>query len=254
MGKQPVAIVTGGGQGIGRGIAATLLGAGYRVGILALDDEAGRETEAELGENLRFFRCDVSDEAAVQRAVAAVVDSFGRLDGLVNNAANPVPHSGPIEELSLEAWRRITALNLDSVFLCTKYAVPALRAAGGAIVNIASVRALQSEPHGEAYSATKGALIALTHALATSLGPDVRVNAVSPGRVPVSEWKKKSVRRAFVAHEDDARAPLGRVGQPTEIGELVAFLLSDKASFITGQNIVADGGMGKRIFYPGQGG
>jgi hypothetical protein len=131
-----------------------------------------------------------------------------------------------------------------------KHCVSHLRQARGAIVNIASTRALQSEAHTEAYSATKGGLVALTHALAVSLGPDVRVNCVSPGWIAASEWKKRSQRKAAdLRREDHAQHPAGRLGTPQDIAAMVAFLISDEAGFITGQNFVVDGGMTKKMIY-----
>jgi NAD(P)-dependent dehydrogenase (short-subunit alcohol dehydrogenase family) len=132
----------------------------------------------------------------------------------------------------------------------TKHAAPHLRRARGAIVNIASTRALQSEPNTEAYSASKGGLVALTHALAVSLGPDVRVNCVSPGWIDVSARRKRSRRKPEALRpEDRAQHPVGRVGTPEDVAELVAFLLSDAAGFITGQDFIADGGMTRKMIY-----
>jgi NAD(P)-dependent dehydrogenase (short-subunit alcohol dehydrogenase family) len=136
------------------------------------------------------------------------------------------------------------------MFLCAKHAVPALRKARGAIINVASTRALQSEPNTEAYAASKGGVVALTHALALSLGPAIRVNCISPGWIDVSEWKKPSKRKAAALRDvDHAQHPVGRVGNPLDIGKLALFLLSHDASFITGQNFVADGGMTRKMIY-----
>src|SRR5690606_15037656 len=134
------------------------------------------------------LRADVGSEDDVRRLVERTLAAFERLDALVNNAGIGV--SKPIEELTLAEWNRVLATNLTGAFLCSKHAAAALRAGGGAIVNIASTRALQSEGNTEAYSATKGGIVALTHALAISLAPQVRVNCVSPGWIDVSEWKK----------------------------------------------------------------
>jgi NAD(P)-dependent dehydrogenase (short-subunit alcohol dehydrogenase family) len=139
----------------------------------------------------------------------------------------------------LQAWNRRIAVNLTGVFLMTKHCTPHLRRAKGSIVNIGSTRALQSEPNTEAYTASKGGVVALTHALAMSLGPQVRVNCISPGWIAKRKLRKK----------DHAQHPVGRAGRPEDIGEMVAFLISDAAGFITGQNFVVDGGMTRKMIY-----
>jgi NAD(P)-dependent dehydrogenase (short-subunit alcohol dehydrogenase family) len=199
---------------------------------------------------VRFIETDVASEASVEQAVRLTVDQFGRLDALVNNAGIAHPYNGPVDELSLEAWNRVIGVNLTGIFLCTKHAVPFLRRTRGAIVNIASTRAIQSEPNTEAYSAAKGGVVALTHALANSLGPDIRVNCISPGWISVSAWKKASqASQPNLSPIDHAQHPVGRVGTPEDIAALVAFLLSDRAGFITGQNFVVDGGMTTKMIY-----
>ena len=241
---QKVALVTGGAQGIGRAIAQALASRGYALAVADADAAAGAESE------FTFLRCDVSKEPAVRRCVAAVLRRFGRLDALVNNAGLAGPQDPPMERLPLASWNRRLGVNLTGVFLISKHCIPHLRKAGGAIVNIASTRALQSEPDTEAYSASKGGVVALTHALAMSLGPRVRVNCVSPGWIDVSRWKKTAARKpAKHSRADRAQHPVGRIGRPEDIAELVAFLLSDEAGFITGQNFVADGGMTKKMIY-----
>jgi NAD(P)-dependent dehydrogenase (short-subunit alcohol dehydrogenase family) len=171
--------------------------------------------------------------------VRATVRAFGRLDALINNAGLANPADPPLEKLRLADWNRRLAVNLTGAFLMTKHCVPHLRRARGAIVNIASTRALQSEPDTEAYAASKGGLVALTHALAMSLGPQIRVNCVSPGWIA-----KKPVRK-----KDHAQHPVGRVGRPQDVAELAAFLVSERAGFITGQNFVVDGGMTRKMIY-----
>nr|MCU0898525.1 SDR family NAD(P)-dependent oxidoreductase [Burkholderiales bacterium] len=161
-----VALVTGGAQGIGRGIAEGLLAAGWAVAITDIDVEAGEEAAGELGSRgpIAFFRSDAGDEDDARACIAATIARFGRLDALVNNAGIAGATRTPLEQLALRDWDRMIRANLTGAFLMAKHAVPHLRAARGAIVNIASTRALQSEPNTEAYSASKGGLVALTHA------------------------------------------------------------------------------------------
>ena len=191
MDKGRVAIVTGGGQGIGKAIVKKLLEDGLRVVIAEMDEEAGRETLEEyhgLGESV-FMHADISDEAAVKAVVRETVASFRRVDALINNAGIFI--NKPLAKVSLAEWNRVLSVNLTGTFLCAKHAAPHLAKTRGSIVNIASTRALMSEPDTEAYSASKGGVVALTHSLALSLGPDVRVNCISPGWIEVSEWKKR---------------------------------------------------------------
>ena len=244
------AIVTGGGQGIGRATVKRLLEDGWAVVIAELDPEAGVETADEyrgLGP-VAFHETDVADEASVAAMVEAAVARFGRLDALINNAG--ISRNKPLEELTLDDWNAVISTNLTGPWLCAQQAAPRLRAAGGTIVNIASTRALMSEPDTEAYSASKGGLVALSHALALSLGPEVRVNCISPGWIDVTPWQKRSVRRpaALEAH-DHAQHPVGRVGTPEDLAAAVAYLLSSEAGFMTGANLVLDGGMTRKMIY-----
>ena len=242
-------LVTGGAQGIGLATAARLAAHGWRVAIADNDAEALAEARAADGA-LLALHCDVSDEDAVRRAVGDTLVAFGRLDALVNNAGITGAASGPLEALSLAEWNRRIGTNLTGVFLMAKHCASLLRAARGAIVNVASTRALQSESNTEAYSASKGGVVALTHALAMSLGPEVRVNCVSPGWIDVRAWRKIARRdTAPLSAADHAQHPVGRVGKPEDVAALVAWLLSDEAGFVTGQNYVIDGGMTRKMIY-----
>ncbi|SEI85445.1 NAD(P)-dependent dehydrogenase, short-chain alcohol dehydrogenase family [Allopseudospirillum japonicum] len=248
----PVAIVTGGAQGIGRAICGTLLTLGYQVMIADIDVEAGQECKnllMDLGPIL-FHHTDISHEDSIAFMVDMTLERFGRLDLLVNNAGLAVPFTGPIEDLSLATWNQYLSVHLSGSFLCAKYAISALRESRGSIINIASTRALQSEPDTEAYAAAKGGVLALTHALAMSLAPEVRVNSISPGWIEVGDWQKKSVRTEPVHSERDLQQhPVGRIGRPDDVASLVAYLASDAAGFITGQNFVVDGGMTRKMIY-----
>ena len=247
-----VVLVTGGAQGIGRGIAQAVLGAGGSVLVGDLDAEAGAEClrDWDVGERARFRRLDVLRESSAASFVDAARRKFGRIDGLVNNAGIADPHAGPVTGLSWREWNRRLS-SLHGAFLCSKHALPSLRENGGAIVNIASTRALQSEPDSEAYAAAKGGLLALTHALAVSAGPSARVNGISPGWIAVENWKKSAERaRPKLDKADHAQHPAGRVGVPEDIGRLAVYLLSSGLSgFVTGQTFTVDGGMTRKMQY-----
>lgn len=249
-GDNRIALVTGGGQGIGRGIVARLVEDGLQVVAADIDLEAAEETAAEFGANVTAMAVDVADEPSVIDLLKQVRERFGLLDLLVNNAGIARAGNVPVEQLALCDWERIIGTNLTGAFLCCKHAVPLLRPVGGGIVNIASTRALQSEAHTEAYSASKGGIVALTHALAVSLGPEIRVNCISPGWIAVDAWQKRSRRREpELSAQDHAQHPAGRVGRPEDIAGMVAFLASPEAGFITGQNFVIDGGMTRKMIY-----
>jgi NAD(P)-dependent dehydrogenase (short-subunit alcohol dehydrogenase family) len=246
------ALVTGGAQGIGRAIAQQFLADGMSVLIADCDREACQETAAELEKegNTAAICCDVSAEQDVKTAVSEALRLFDRLDVMVCNAGISGFFGVPVTELGLEQWNRVIGVNLTGAFLCAKHAAPHLEKNGGCIINIASTRALQSEPHTEAYSASKGGIVSLTHALSVSLGPRVRVNCISPGWIETAEWQKKSRRKKPALSETDhAQHPAGRVGVPEDVAGIAAFLASDQAAFITGQNFVADGGMTRKMIY-----
>ena len=242
-----VALVTGAARGIGLGIAAWLIAEGWQVVLTDLDRVRGSKVAKVLGDNAWFHGMDVSDEVQVSVGVAEVLGQFGRLDALVCNAAIANPHNITLESLSLAHWNRVLAVNLSGPMLLAKHCAPYLRAHCGAIVNLTSTRAGQSEPDTEAYAASKGGLLALTHALAMSLGPEIRVNAVSPGWI---DARDPSVRRAEPLSEaDHAQHPAGRVGTVEDVAAGVAWLLSKNAGFVTGQEFIVDGGMTRKMIY-----
>jgi meso-butanediol dehydrogenase/(S,S)-butanediol dehydrogenase/diacetyl reductase len=234
-----VVIVTGAASGIGRATATRFAAEGARLVLGDLEADALDAVCEELGPVAVGERVDVADEVDVRRLVQRAVDDHGRLDVLVNNAG--ISQLGRVTELSTELWHRVMAVDLDSVFFATKAAMPHLIASSGCIVNTCSISGLLGDYGLLAYNTAKGAVANMTRNLAIDHGPDgVRVNAVCPGGVvtPMLE----SFHDRF--HEEYARlVPMGRAGRPGEIAAAITFLASDDASYITGHNLVVDGGV-----------
>jgi len=245
--KKSIVVVTGSGRGIGRAVAAMYAEHGAHVVVADRDPEAGtavaREIQEKCGEEAALFHpADVSRPEEIEQLMQMVDERWGRLDVLVNNAGISVWKSP--YDLSVEEWDHILNTNLRSVFLCSREAAKIMRkCGGGAIVNISSTRAHMSEPNTEAYAASKGGILALTHALAISLGPDrIRVNAISPGWIETGDY-------AALRPEDHRQHPAGRVGVPADIARACLFLTQRENGFITGQEIVIDGGMTRKMIY-----
>jgi NAD(P)-dependent dehydrogenase (short-subunit alcohol dehydrogenase family) len=244
------AIVTGGAQGIGQGIAESFLREGCRLVIADCDEKAGRGALRKLGheERCRFIAADVAREEDVDALVKGTLAVFGGIDILVNNAGIMIRK--PLLDLSLAEWHRVLAVNLTGAFLCTRGCIPSLRERKGKIINIASTRALMSEPDTEAYTASKGGLVALTHALALSLGPQVRVNCISPVWIDVGgRHQEGGAGQEQFSPMDHLQHPTGRVGTPEDVAALAVFLASDESGFVTGQNFIIDGGMTRKMIY-----
>lgn len=223
-----VAVVTGAASGIGAATCDVLEGYGWTVVPL---DRGPQERSGAL-------EVDIADAGAV----ATSLEAIPRIDGLVNNAA--VQLNKPLVETGIEEWDHVVAVNLRGPFACLKACHPQLVAAGGSVVNVASVHAVATSHSVAAYAAGKGGLVAFTRAAALELAPlGVRVNAVLPGAVDTQALKDGFSRRADAERTLVERTPLARVGRPSEIGEAIAFLLDrDRAAFITGQQLVVDGG------------
>lgn len=245
--RDSVVIVTGAGQGIGRAVAAAYAAEGARVAVAEVRETTGKQTVQEIqaaGGKAVFIRCDVSVEADVVNLMRETVQAFGRIDVLINNAGIADPHLGSPYELKLEDWDRVMNTNARGCFLASREAAKEMRkTGGGAIVNLSSTRYLMSEPNTEAYAASKGAIASLTHALAVSLGPDgIRVNHISPGWIETGDYEA-------LGAEDHRQHPAGRVGRPEDIARACLFLTDPRNDFITGEGLVIDGGMTRKMIY-----
>jgi NAD(P)-dependent dehydrogenase (short-subunit alcohol dehydrogenase family) len=244
-----VAIVTGGAVGIGRATAVRMAQEGCGVAILDLDEDGGRALARELdadGANARFWRCDVSSEDQVRDAIDEAARHFGRIDILVNNAGIAGPNK-PTHELTEAEWDRVQAVNVKGVFFGTKHAIPHLRAAGGgSIINLSSIYGLVSAPDVPPYHASKGAVRLMSKTDALIYAPDrIRVNSVHPGFIwtPMVEGYLSDQPDQAAAREGLAELhPLGHVGEPDDIAWACVYLASDEAKFVTGVELVVDGG------------
>ncbi len=249
----PVVAITGGAQGIGRATALAFARAGYAVSIADPAQDAGEEALARieaLGVKALYEPADTSVPADVERWISRMIATLGCPTVLVNNAG--ISASAPFLDLTLADFDRVQAVNVRGTLLCSQLTARQMiaRKLKGAIINIASTRALMSEPGTEAYAASKGAIVALTHAMAVSLGPHaIRVNAISPGWIEKRDWQF-SARATTPVHsaEDRSQHPVGRVGVPDDIAKACLFL-AEQADFMTGQNLVIDGGMTIKMIY-----
>ncbi|MER2190274.1 MAG: glucose 1-dehydrogenase [Solibacillus sp.] len=233
-------VVTGAEQGIGKGIASQYAQAGANV-VIADTNELGVQLADELladGYSALFIKTDVRDEQSVRQLMEQTINRFGSLNILINNAGKSPFKS--LFELSLDEWDDVLHTNLRSVFLCSREAAKLMKS--GAIVNLASTRAVMSEPNSEAYAASKGGIIALTHALAASLSPHITVNSISPGWIETGDY-------SALRDIDHAQHFSGRVGTPEDIARACMYLTQEANNFVTGTNITVDGGMTKKMIY-----
>jgi NAD(P)-dependent dehydrogenase (short-subunit alcohol dehydrogenase family) len=240
--EDKVVLVTGAGSGIGEACAHRAAAGGARVAVVDIAREPAERVASEIGGDARAIEADVADEDSVAEMVATVVEQFGRLDGAINNAGIGGAHSA-VGDYTLDDWRRVMRVNLDGVFLCVREEIRAMRkTGGGSIVNMASVLAAAGYPEQVAYVTSKHALVGLTRVAALDHASDgVRVNAVGPAFIltPLVEQTMTPEAIAAVA----PMHALGRWGQPAEVAEMTAWLLSDAASFATATFYPLDGGL-----------
>jgi len=243
-----IAVVTGAAKGIGFTTAQTLVREGYRVALLDRDP-TGHAAAQTMGSRTTFHLCDVSNEQDVQRTFQAVNDRWGGVDLLVNNAG--IQRYSTVTQTSEAEWDLVMGVNLKSAFLCAKHAIPLmLERDGGVIINVSSIQAFLSQACVAPYTTSKTALLGLTRSIAVDYGPTIRCVAVCPGTVDtpmLQDAIEESPDPDAVRHECEQMHVLERVAQPKEIAELIAFVASDKAPFITGQAIRIDGGLGITI-------
>jgi len=240
-----VAIVTGAGHGIGESIARTFAANGYKVVIAEIDVENGERVLSEIletGCDAIFVKTDVSSLSDLEILMKTTVEKFGRIDVLINNAGLS-EFFDPLT-ISESKWDRVLNTNLKGIFFASREAVKFMKeSGGGAIVNIASTRALMSEPNSEAYAASKGGILALTHAMAASFSKyQVTVNAILPGWIETGDYEA-------LREIDHSQHLSGRVGRPEDIARACLYLTAHENNFITGTQLVIDGGMTKKMIY-----
>lgn len=242
MNQSQVVIVTGASHGIGRGIAEAYVAKGAQVVLADVNEKLGKEVSQQLVGSV-FVKTDVRKESDIKNLMKETIKEFGRIDILINNAGKS--DFKPLFDLTISDWDDVINTNLRSVFLCSREAALQMREqeSGGSIVNIASTRATMSEPNSEAYAATKGGIVAITHALAASLAEHhITVNAISPGWIETGDYSE--LRE--IDHEQHLS---GRVGKPSDIAKACMYLTDPQNDFVTGINLVVDGGMTRKMIY-----
>lgn len=246
-----IATVTGGARGLGRSACELLAAEGARVAVTDLHDDEGREVAASIrdaGGDADYWTLDVTDEDRVRQVLGEVVERWGRIDVLVNNAGIAGTNK-PTHELSREEWDRVIQVNVTGTFLCTKHAVPVMREhGGGSIIDLSSIYGIVGAPDAPPYHASKGAvrLMAKTDALLYA-GDGIRVNSIHPGFIWTPMVAEDYRKQLGVSEEELRRKlaeahPIGHAGDPEDIGWGVVYLASDEAKFITGSELVIDGG------------
>jgi NAD(P)-dependent dehydrogenase (short-subunit alcohol dehydrogenase family) len=248
--KDRIFVITGGALGIGRCLVETFAGAGARVAFIDMNNEAGRELEARLvrkGADILFFNGDIGEERVLEKFADSVVKRYGSVDYLVNNAC--LSRRGLVSGCSFDDFNYVLRVGVSAPYLLTGLFLPHF-SKDAAVVNITSSRAFMSQPDTESYTAAKGGLTALTHAMAVSLSGRVRVNAIAPGWIDTGSYHDENYIPGHSA-ADMEQHPSGRIGEPADIARAVLFLCDERNGFINGETITIDGGMTKLMIYHG---
>ncbi len=242
--QDQIVLVTGAANGIGKEIALQYASKGAKVVLTDKDREAGKSVEADIvsmGKFALFIEADLSKEEDCLRVMEIIRSKWGKLNIIVNNAG--ISEFTPLFEMTTEKWDRIINTNLRSVFILSREGAKLMIGSGGSIINIASTRAIQSEPNSEGYAASKGGILALTHALSASLAIEgIRVNSISPGWIETSDY-------STLREIDHSQHFSGRVGKPLDVAKACLFLSDPENDFINGENLVIDGGMTRKMIY-----
>jgi NAD(P)-dependent dehydrogenase (short-subunit alcohol dehydrogenase family) len=244
MENNKVAIVTGGANGIGKAIVKQFCSQNYTVILVDKQEEEGLMLSRELEENgysVIFKKCDVGNFTEVKGLFSDIKETFDKIDVLINNAG--ISKFKNFWDMEEKDWHEVISTNLSSVFYFSKEAAPLMKELGGCIINMASTRSSMSEANTEAYSASKGGIFSLTHALAITLSEyNIRVNSISPGWIETGDYEA-------LREVDHFQHPSNRVGKPEDVARACAFLCSEENNFINGENLVIDGGMTRKMMY-----
>lgn len=244
-----VCVVTGAANGIGRAILEEFLKSGAHAAFSDVDVEAGKKLVNKWGnDKLLFVAGDLTQEEHLNQFTQAIKNRFSHVDYLINNAG--IGGRGILSDISYNDFNYLLKLKITAPYMLSKLLLDSF-ATGGVIINIASTRAFMSQPDTESYSAANGGMCALTHALSISLAGKVRVNSISPGWIDTGAYQKDEYYQPKHSQADIAQHPAGRIGTPLDIAKMVLFLCSETGSFITGENIIIDGGMSKQMIYNG---
>ncbi len=242
---QKVCVVTGGANGIGRCITELFIQNGYFAAVIDTDAETGSLLQQKHSGNVFFYSGDIADKQTLERFVSLLSESHPQVDALINNACLT---RGGLQSCSYEDFEYVLRLGAAAPFYLAKLLLPRFSAAAS-IVNIVSTRAVMSQADTESYTAAKGAISALTHAMSATLTGRVRVNAISPGWIDTGAYRHNKTHAPQHTLEDKAQHPAGRIGTPEDIAQMALYLCGEKAGFITGENITIDGGMTRLMIY-----